>query len=634
MASQKDKFLESAQRFALRGQIDRAIRDYQQVVALDPRDNRYRQKLAELLVRDGRKEEAIEQFEDIARNYAQNSYYLKAIAVYKQIQRLVPTDTHVSLTLAELNQKQGLVGNALAEYGQVVGALEREGNLKKVIEVLEQMISIDGQNLTTRLKYAETQRRVGENEAAYHTFSEILRTLRTRGDLAGAEKFEQRLNLMYPEKAKLTAAAAPLHRQQSDAALATAGGVAEAEPKQPAPHAELPISLEDDAAEPEPAAGTAAPVEFPGAAEGPELGLALEPEELPSEPVGAAESLPDFELPDFLQEELPSAVPSVAEAPAAAPVAISAAPEGISPEVERDAAETAAAPEPYWEVEIELDFDDAADEDDEAEAPLAPLADVSAGADARVATTPAPELPALTSLDEPAEVPIEEGLDWLDLVDLEAAGPVPVVSLEETAAPANSAAAVESAPAAKAPGAPVAPIPAVQAPGPDTAPAGGEPAALTWGDIFPEWSIPAADGDLAELQSHYDLGLAYREMGMYRDAIKELFQAGRNPRRRLDSLTFQALCYRDLGDNEKAEELLTQGRSLQGVSVEERMWLGYELADLFEQSGKTGAALELYQEVYTWDAGFQDVALRLGRLTGEEKIEEIEEIELEDEFSL
>ena len=85
LASKKDKFLESAQRFVLKGQLDKAIKDYQQVVALEPKEIRYQQRLAELLVRESRKEEAIAQYEGIGKHYAENSYFLKAIAVYKQI---------------------------------------------------------------------------------------------------------------------------------------------------------------------------------------------------------------------------------------------------------------------------------------------------------------------------------------------------------------------------------------------------------------------------------------------------------------------------------------------------------------------------------------------------------------------
>ena len=49
MSTKKEKLLESAQKFIQKGQIDRAIKDYEQIVALDPSDQRYRQRLAELL---------------------------------------------------------------------------------------------------------------------------------------------------------------------------------------------------------------------------------------------------------------------------------------------------------------------------------------------------------------------------------------------------------------------------------------------------------------------------------------------------------------------------------------------------------------------------------------------------------
>ena len=119
VSSKKDKHLDSAQKFLIKGQVDRAIREYEQAVTLDPKDVRVRQKYAELLVRANRKNEALREFEVIGKFYADNGFFLKAIAVYKQIQKIDPTNSGTSLTLATLNEKQGLVGNALAEYKAV-----------------------------------------------------------------------------------------------------------------------------------------------------------------------------------------------------------------------------------------------------------------------------------------------------------------------------------------------------------------------------------------------------------------------------------------------------------------------------------------------------------------------------------
>jgi len=63
LSTKKDKLLESAQRFIAKGQLDRAIKEYEQIVALESGDIRLRQKLAELLVRVNRKEEAIAEYE-------------------------------------------------------------------------------------------------------------------------------------------------------------------------------------------------------------------------------------------------------------------------------------------------------------------------------------------------------------------------------------------------------------------------------------------------------------------------------------------------------------------------------------------------------------------------------------------
>ena len=136
--------------------------------------------------------------------------------------------------------------------------------------------------------------------------------------------------------------------------------------------------------------------------------------------------------------------------------------------------------------------------------------------------------------------------------------------------------------------------------------------------------------DLDELESHYDLGIAYKEMGLFGEAIKEFTVAAGNHRRRLDCLTLQAICFREKGEPGNAEELLQRGLSLEVLSVAERMSLSYELAFLFETTGGLDEAINLYREVHGVNPSFHDVAHRLSSLVGEEPLDIIE-LELEDE---
>lgn len=84
----KEKHLAAAQKFLQKNNLTRAIREYEQIVELDGRDFRSRQKLAELYSQTGEAEKALGQYEQVARYYADHAFYLKAIAVYKQMQKL------------------------------------------------------------------------------------------------------------------------------------------------------------------------------------------------------------------------------------------------------------------------------------------------------------------------------------------------------------------------------------------------------------------------------------------------------------------------------------------------------------------------------------------------------------------
>ncbi|AMV72621.1 hypothetical protein JCM30471_11380 [Desulfuromonas carbonis] len=182
--SNKEKLLASAQKYLAKGQVARAIKDYQKIVELDPRDVRNRQKLAELYSRDNHPAEAVEAYEGVAKHYAENGFYLKAIAVYKQMQKLEPTRVSIYHRLAELNEKQGLVGNALAEYRSLVAYYEKNGMLPEAINVLQKMRELEPENLNIRVKIAETFASGGLKEKAREEFLEILNLLHQKQDFA------------------------------------------------------------------------------------------------------------------------------------------------------------------------------------------------------------------------------------------------------------------------------------------------------------------------------------------------------------------------------------------------------------------------------------------------------------------
>ena len=202
MSSKKDKLIEEAQKLAMRGQLDKAIKTYEQVIALDPAAINQRQRLAELLVKAGRIDGARGEFESIGKFYAGNGFYLKAIAVYKKLQVMFSGDISITLTLASLNEKHGLVANALAEYKQVYDYYEKNDNQAEAFKILEKMDSVDQKNVGIKLKLAEAYYQAGNKDESYSIFGRLASLLQERCDTEGLNKLNARIKQLFPEKSE------------------------------------------------------------------------------------------------------------------------------------------------------------------------------------------------------------------------------------------------------------------------------------------------------------------------------------------------------------------------------------------------------------------------------------------------
>src|SRR5690242_15172132 len=106
---------ESASQPIAKGQHEEAAKEYQRVREADPDDVRVLRRLAELYQKMKRPAEAADCFEKVARTYATQGFYLKAVALYKQVLKVVER-IEVNVRLAELYQQLGLTGDAAKEW--------------------------------------------------------------------------------------------------------------------------------------------------------------------------------------------------------------------------------------------------------------------------------------------------------------------------------------------------------------------------------------------------------------------------------------------------------------------------------------------------------------------------------------
>ncbi|MFN2498480.1 MAG: tetratricopeptide repeat protein [Pyrinomonadaceae bacterium] len=183
MAFEKAKVLKAAEKFLSQGKINAAIKEYRQIINHDGDDLTAVNMLGDLLARAGQKDEAIACFLRIAEHYREQEFRLKAIAMYKKVEKLKPRDPDTANKLGELYAAQGLIVDARAQFLIVADAYTRAGETRKTLAVLHRIADLDPQNTNIRVQLAEGYLKEGmENEAA-RAFGEAAKRLLEVGDL-------------------------------------------------------------------------------------------------------------------------------------------------------------------------------------------------------------------------------------------------------------------------------------------------------------------------------------------------------------------------------------------------------------------------------------------------------------------
>jgi tetratricopeptide (TPR) repeat protein len=181
VAVNRTKVLEAAQKFLSKGQYDKAIAEYQKLVAEDPRDVRTLLKIGDLHTRRNKPKDAIDVYERVAELYAKQGFFLKAVAVYKQILKLDPAHVSATLNLAQMYEELALASDALSTYEQAADAFLANGQVPRALETMERMIALDGQNVAARIKYAEALSKADRQREAATAFADGARLLREQG---------------------------------------------------------------------------------------------------------------------------------------------------------------------------------------------------------------------------------------------------------------------------------------------------------------------------------------------------------------------------------------------------------------------------------------------------------------------
>src|SRR6266536_2172746 len=127
----------------------------------------------------------------------------------------------------------------------------------------------------------------------------------------------------------------------------------------------------------------------------------------------------------------------------------------------------------------------------------------------------------------------------------------------------------------------------------------------------PEGRVTAED-----FETHYDLGIAYKEMGLLDDAVNEFKLCMKDPAREVQCHLMIGLCCLEKGQVTEAIGHFKKGLYVEGITERESLSLYFELGQAYERLNDPREALYYYEKVIKRDQHFRDVEKRMNALRG------------------
>lgn len=222
MSIDRAKVLQAAQKHLAKGQLDKAIVEYRRLMQDDPKDARTLLKIGDIYTRKGDTRGATAAYSQVAEHYADQGFFLKAVAVYKQILKLDPALLTAWEKLAEMYELLSLVSDALSTYDQLATAYTKANDTQRALNALGKMVELDPDNVPATIKYAEALSRAGRPDEAAQFFAQGAARLKDQGRIDDYIKVAERLLFHRPNDVDLARELAGMYLERGDAKHALA----------------------------------------------------------------------------------------------------------------------------------------------------------------------------------------------------------------------------------------------------------------------------------------------------------------------------------------------------------------------------------------------------------------------------
>jgi tetratricopeptide (TPR) repeat protein len=550
------KLKKKAAEFEQKKQYEKALELYQQVLDFsrtsdEDRDVPLYNRVGDLHYRLGNSEEAISYYEKAVDLYAEGGFFNNAIALCNKILRYSPNRSSAYYKLGLISAKKGFNSDAKQNFLEYADRMQKVGKLDEAFRALKEFADLCPGQDDVRLMLAEQLARADRKPEALEQLQLLYDTLDSEGRSTEAAATVERMKAIDPGfTPKKTAT--PRQRKKEGLVFLDLGYDDEMPEKTPAaPRA---------ADEPSPSSQPLAGLELTSLADEPPAPAAPEPV---AEKVNIEVAQPIVDPAEF--DNLATTVPESFEKMVKLTPEVPMAAVDLAPLVDEvPAAESTDEHEAQAEEPIVPLLHDAALHD-----PLAGLDVISAPEDI---TPPA---------EEEQEEPLPEADDnFVDLAEW----------LEQTRTPQSTRMVAH-----------------------DTEPENNEQ--KDFAEMLEKFKAGVARSlDDTDFDSHYDLGIAFREMGLVDEAISAFQKATRGHSHRIRASEALGECFLQKGEPRVATTVLERVTADEKLDDDQLVGVLYFLGRAAEELDNPEKAASYYQRVVAVNMNFRDAARRLSYL--------------------
>ncbi len=173
MSAALDKKLLQVSKFIQKGQFDRAVKEYEKLLSQYKKDPKILNSLGDTYIKMNMVEKAMDIFNDVAEKYIKDGFMPNAIAIYRKMLRFKPNEIAVKLKIADLYVKTGMISEAEFYYNQYADYFVKRGEIIKAIPAYEKICAINPDNVELRKILAGLYFRAENIDKMFSMYQEV-----------------------------------------------------------------------------------------------------------------------------------------------------------------------------------------------------------------------------------------------------------------------------------------------------------------------------------------------------------------------------------------------------------------------------------------------------------------------------